>query len=80
MLKLCTVPFSNTQIERDFLLMQNEVAINHESSLAKCTDDYSVSELIFWSSIFKDKKELSTLMLKLCTVPFGNAQIKRDFP
>ena len=30
-------------------------------------------------SIFGERKELSTLMLKLGTVPFSNAQIERDF-
>ena len=33
----------------------------------------------FWKSHFNQYAQLSELMLKMCTIPFSNAQIERDF-
>lgn len=33
----------------------------------------------FWKSHLNQYAQLSELMLKMCTIPFSNAQIERDF-
>jgi len=51
----------------------NNLPVAYRQKLGQPTDDK------FWIKASNINKELSSLMLKMCTIPFSNAQIERDF-